>query len=224
MNRVPRNDLGRDFFASAVVLVVLLLASPVGELRAEVIDRIAAIVNEEAITTSEIDQLAIIRFHERNAGESEEEYRRRLLSSMIAQMLRYRDVIRFGAIDVGVDEVEARVALIAARFPSEEAFEEALRTAEVSPEQLRALVRRQMQVEAYIEERFSPMIFVSLEEIERYYRDVWVEQRLDRGLPLLPLGSVREEIRGILKSEQLQGEIERWTRELRERASVDVYL
>ena len=191
---------------------------------AEIIDRIAAIVDDEAITTSEIDQLAMVRFFERGAGEDEEEYRRRILANAIAQMLRYRDVLRFGAIEVTSAEVDARIEQIRRRFSSDEAFLDALTTAEMSIEQLEAIAKRQIQVEAYINERFSPMIFVSLEEIERYYRDVWVEDRMARGLELLPLGSVREEIRGQLKSEQLEQEIERWTSELRERANVDIYL
>lgn len=205
---------------TAFALAVALAFSASGE----VIDRIAAIVDEEAITTSEIDQLALVRFFERRSGESTEEFRRRILSNMIAQMLRHQDVLRFGAIDVSTQEVEARVDRIRSRFSSAEEFQSALVTAEVSLEQLQALVKRQIQVEAYVNERFSPMIFVSLEEIERYYRDVWVEQRMERGLPLLPLSAVREEIRNQLKSAQLEQEIERWTTELRERASVDVYL
>lgn len=211
-----------------ILTILTLTASLAGPANGEIIDRIAAIVDDEAITTSEIDQLALVRFFERGSAESDEEYRRRILASMIAQMLRYRDVIRdvirFGAIDVSAEEVTARIERIAGRFPSEEEFQEALIAAEVSTDQLQAIVKRQIQVEAYIEERFSPMIFVPLEEIERYYRDVWVEDRLERGLPLLPLSAVREEIRTILKSEQLESEIERWTRELRERASVDIYL
>ncbi len=190
----------------------------------EIIDRIAAIVDNEAITTSEIDQLALVRFFVQRPDESEQEYRRRILSNMIAQMLRYRDVLRFGEIEVSAEEVEALVAEVRSRFESDEAFMAALARAEVSLPQLRAIAKRQIQVEAYINERFSPMIFVSLEEIERYYRDVWVEERLEKGLPLLPISAVREDIRNRLKSEQLEQEIDRWTTELRERASVDIYL
>lgn len=207
-------------FVPALALVAFL-SLPAS---AEIIDRIAAIVDDEAITTSEIDQLALVRFFVPRADESEREFRRRILSNMIAQMLRYRDVLRFGAIEVSAEEVEAMVREVRSRFETDEAFLAALATAEISIEQLQAIAKRQIQVEAYINERFSPMIFVSLEEIERYYRDVWVEERLEQGLPLLPISAVREEIRNRLKSEQLEQEIDRWTTELRERASVDIYL
>lgn len=206
--------------------LILLAVSFVvaGGSTAEIIDRIAAIVDEKAITTSEIDQLAMVRFYERLDDESDFDYRRRILSNMIAQTLRYRDVSRFGAIEVSKEEIDERISRVVERFDSREAFEEALDRAELSMEHLRSIAKREIEVEAYIAERFSPMIFVPLEEIEQYYRDVWVEERLEKGLELLPISAVREEIRARLKSEQLDQEIGRWTQELRERASVDVYL
>jgi hypothetical protein len=208
-----------------LIVALLLGAIPlVRPAEGQIIDRIAAIVEDEAVTTSEISQFRIVRIFQQRPDESDAAYDRRILDSMIAQMLRYRDVIRFGGVDVSSSEIENRVRRIAERFPSEEAFREALEFAEVSIERLHSIIRRQIQVEAYIEERFSPMIFVSLEEIERYYRDVWVVERLDRDLPLLPLSAVREEIRTRLKREQLEEEIDRWTQELRDRANVDIYL
>jgi peptidyl-prolyl cis-trans isomerase SurA len=204
-----------------ILLIVMPLALPV---EGEIIDRIAAVVEDEAVTTSEISQFRILRIFQQQPGESDDAYTRRILESMIAQMLRYRDVVRLGGAEVSAAEVEARIRNIVERFPSEEAFRAALETAEVTMERLQAIVRRQIQVEAFIEERFSPRIFVSLEEIERYYRDVWVEERLARDLPLLSLSAVREEIRARLKREQMEDEINRWTQELRERANVDIYL
>jgi peptidyl-prolyl cis-trans isomerase SurA len=204
-----------------ILLVVIPLALPA---EGEIIDRIAAIVEDEAVTTSEISQFRILRIYQQRPDESDEAYDRRILDSMIAQMLRYRDVVRFGGAEVSAAEIESRIQRIVVRFPSEEAFRAALETAEVPMDRLQAIVSRQIQVEAYIEEKFSPTIFVSLEEIERYYRDVWVEERLARDLPLLSLSVVREEIRARLKGEQLEGEISRWTQELRERANVDIYL
>ena len=89
---------------------------------------------------------------------------------------------------------------------------------------MRALVKRQLQVEAYIQERFAPLVFVSVDEIEAYYRDTWLPGRAERGLPPQPLISVSEEIRSTLRSQRLAQEIDVWTAELRERANVDVFV
>lgn len=201
------------------ILTVALVAPAASQ---TTIDRIAATVEREVITSSEIDQLVILRVVPRTSGEGEPDYRRRVLDTVIAQTLRFRDVERFGAADIPADAIEARLLEVRRRFGSDEEFAAALHRTELTIDDLRAILKRQLQVEAYIEERFSPLIFVSLEEIERYYRDTWVVQRRARGLDVPPLNEVREEIRNLLKAERLQSEIEKWTGQLRARANVDV--
>jgi len=112
---------------------------------------------------------------------------------------------------------------ISGRFSSPEEFARAVASVELTMDEVRALVKRQLQVEAYIQERFAPLVFIPNEEIESYYRGTWTEQRRKRGLAVPPLAQVREEIRTLLKSERLQSEIEKWTAQLRARANVDVY-
>lgn len=203
-----------------LVLTALLTT---GTAEAVVIDRIAAVVEQEVIPLSEINQLVTLRFIPRNAGESESQYRRRVLETMIAQALRYRDTQRFGAQTVPNDAVEARLLDIQKRFPSIQAFEEALRDTELTLDELKSLITRQLQVEAYIDERFSPLIFVALDQIEEYYTSVWAPQRRARGLDVPPLSEVREDIRSLLKAERLDEEIKKWTEQLRSRVNVDIY-
>jgi hypothetical protein len=205
-----------------LVALVLLLATRY-TLRAATIDRIAALVDRQVLTVSEINQLAEIRFFSRKVQQSEDDYRREILDRLIAQALRYRDVERFGAEDIAADSIEARLKEIQQRFPTIADFNAALQRAELTLDEVRALVKRQIQVESYIQERFAPMIFVSSEEIENYYRGPWSQQRRERGLPIPPLSQVQEEIRALLKSSRLEQEVERWTAQLRSRANVDVY-
>jgi hypothetical protein len=186
------------------------------------IDRIAAVVDRQVLTVSEVTQMVELRFFPR-AAKSDDDYRHDVLESLIAQALRYRDVERFGAADIPKDSIEARLHEIASRFPSPTDFAAAMQRAELTEEEVRALVKRQLQVEAYIQERFAPLIFVSNEEIESYYNGPWSAQRRLRGLPIPPLNDVREEIRALLRSDRLQSEVERWTTQLRARANVDIY-
>ncbi len=202
-----------------LILIVALipLAAP-----AVTVDRIAAVIDRQVITVSEVSQLVTVRFLPRG-NQSEDDYRREVLETLIAQALRYRDVERFGAEDIQRDSIEARLQEIQNRFASPAEFEAALIAAELTIDELRALIRRQMQVEAYIQERFAPLIYISNEEIEAYYPGPWSQQRRERGLPIPPLAAVREEIRASLKSARLQKDIEDWTSQLRQRANVDVY-
>lgn len=202
-----------------LVLIVALIP-PAGS--AVTVDRIAAVIDRQVITVSEVSQLVAIRFFPRKA-QNEDEHRREVLENLIAQALRYRDVERFGAEDIHKDSIEARMKEIQNRFPSEADFNAALVSSELTLDEVRALVKRQLQVEAYIQQRFAPLIFIPNEEIEAYYNGPWSQQRRERGLPLLPLSEVREEIRALLRSSRLQQEIEEWSSNLRVRANVDVY-
>ena len=135
---------------------IFLLALPVS---AVTVDRIAAVVDRQVLTVSEITQMVEIRFFPRLAPR-EEDHRRDVLDALIAQALRYRDVERFGAEDIPRDTIEARIVEIQRRFGSEAEFTAALARAELTLDELRALAKRQLQVEAYIQERFAPGVRV----------------------------------------------------------------
>jgi hypothetical protein len=180
------------------------------------VDRVAARIDQQVLTVSEIDQMREIHFFPTQDP-------REILDALIAQALRFRDVERFGAEDIPKDSFETRLQQIAKRFASPEEFADAVTRAELTMDEVRALVKRELQVEAYIQERFAPMIFVSNEDVEAMYRGTWSQQRRARGLPIPPLPEVQEEIRTLLRSSQLQTEIDKWTAQLRARANVDVY-
>ena len=202
-----------------LVFLGFLLALPAA---AVTVDRIAAVVDGQVVTVSEIAQMVDIRFFPRLAS-NDDEHRREVLDALIAQALRYRDVERFGAQDIPADTIEARVLEMQRRFASEAEFTAALARAELTLDEVRALAKRQLQVEAYIQERFAPLVFVTNEEIEEYYRSTWSPARRERGLAVPALSEVREEVRTAVRSSRLQVEIDRWTAQLRARANVDVY-
>jgi hypothetical protein len=199
----------------AIAFAVVLLAASC-QVLAVTVDRVAARIDQQVLTVSEINQMAQIRFFPNNDPQQ-------ILEALIAQALRFRDVERFGAQDIPKDSIETRLQEIQRRFASPEEFAAAIQKAELTLDEVRALVKRELQVEAYIQERFAPMVFVSNEDIESTYRGAWSEQRRQRGLPIPPLNEVREEIRTLIRSRQLQQEIDRWTAQLRARANVDIY-
>ena len=205
-------------------LIVLLCGGGLQPAIAATVDRVAAVVDRQAIAVSEVTQMVETRFFPRTAGQSEDDYRRGVLDSLIAQTLRYRDVERFGAPqDIPKDSIEGRLLEIQKRFASPAEFTAALQQAELSLDEFRALVKRQLQVEAYIQERFAPLVFIPNEDIDAYYRGTWSQQRRARGLAIPPISDVREEIRTLLRSDRLQQEVATWTTQLRARANVDVY-
>ena len=191
--------------------------------RAEIIDRIAAVVEGQVPTTSEIERLASTNIVPPIEGETQENYRRRLLGVAIDFVLQRKDAARFGLKEVLPEEVEANIDRLVARGETREAMIGRLARVGMTEENLRDLVRERLQVEAYIEEWFAPLIPVSLEEIESYYQSSWSQRRRDGGEPVPPLAQVREQLRELLRSERLEVEVRRWTEQLRNRANIDIF-
>lgn len=214
---------GRAALPIALGAALLLLATLGSPLAAVTVDRVAALIDRQVLTVSEVSQMVEIRFFPRPAKQSDDDYRHDVLESLIDQTLRFRDVERFGAEDISKDVIEARMREIATRFPASTDFDAAIARAELTPDEVRAQVKRQLQVEAYIRERFSPLIFVSQDEVEAYYRGTWSEERKASGLPVQSLAEATETVRTRLKASRLQEEIKKWTEQLRSRANVDVY-
>ncbi len=213
---IAMRDL-RHYFVLAI-LAAALFTPPAP---AAVIDRIAAIVDRQTLTVSEVTQMVDLRLFARRAT-GEDEHRREVLDALVAQAIRFRDVERFGAQDIPKDSIEVRLQEMQKRFSSPAEFAAAVTRTELSLDEVRALVKRQLQVEAYIRERFLPLVFVTNEDIESHYRDGWTAQRRERGLTIPPLSGVREEIRTTLRNQRLEIEIEKWTTQLRARANVDI--
>lgn len=205
------------------LFLLFVFAAAVEPASAVTIDRVAAVIDRQVITVSEVSQMVEMRLFSRQAKQTEDDYRHSVLENLIAQALRYRDVERFGAQDIPKDSIEARLQEIQKRFGSDAGFTAALQHTELTIDEFRALVKRQLQVEAYIQERFAPLVFIPNEDIDAYYRGTWSQQRRERGLAIPALSEVREEIRTLLRSDRLQKEIETWTTQLRARSNVDVY-
>lgn len=202
------------------LLFALSLAARAGS--AAIVDRVAAVVDRQVVTVSEVNQMVELRFFPRSAGQSDDAYRRSVLDLLITQALRLRDVERFGAEEIPKPSIDARLREISGRFSGEE-LSAALSRAELTADEIETLIKRQLQVEAYIQERFSPLVFVSNDEIDTYYRGPWSAERRKSGLAVPPLSDVRDEINKRLKSARLQEEVDKWTAELRARANVDIF-
>ena len=190
---------------------------------ATVVDRILAVVDENPILESEVDQLIGLGLVERLEEEDEAVYRRRVLSRLVEQRLRFHEIDRFGFAELPIEEVERQYAAFRDRFASAEEF--AARLAELGLDEtgLKQLVARQLMVLTYVEERLGPRVFVAMDDITAYYDEVLTPEMAAAGQDPPPIAEVREQIRQVVKQQRLNEEIDRWTEELRQKADVEDY-
>lgn len=206
------------------VLLALAILAPAaihGQAAAPTLaDRVVAVVDEDPILASDIEQAIGLGMERRRASEDDVGFRRRVLDALIEQRLRFHEVDRFGFTEVPVEEIEARYAEIRARFASQELFRARLREIGLSEEGLRQLVARQLMVLTYVEERVGAKVFVALDDIRAYYESTLVPEMARGGAVVSPIEEVREQIRAVLREQRLNEEIERWTGGLRAEADV----
>lgn len=186
-------------------------------------DKILAVVDEDPILASDVTRAIKLGLAQPSSGEAPAAFQKRLLSQLIDERVRFHEVDRFGFTEVPVDDIEAQVKKIHAGFPDERAFQKALAEVGLNLQGLRQLVTRQLLVVTYVEERLGPRVFISSDDINKYYRTVLTPEMQKRGQPLPPPDDVRDQIRDLLHQQKLNEEMAKWTDELRAKANVVVH-
>lgn len=215
--------------AALALLATALLADGAGAQPAELdgnrlVDRILAVVDEDPILMSEIEEVIGLGLAEPRPGEGRDAFRARVLDALVDERLRFHEVDRFGFAQVPVALIEERVAEVRSRFASAEDFARRLAELRMGEDELRQLVARQLMVLTYVDERLGARVFVGLDDIRAYYDRELVPAMRAEGQTPPSLEAVREDIRAVLKQQRLNEEIARWTEELRLAADIQLFL
>lgn len=213
----------KPLWIQAFSLLLLLFAGTVGAQEMELVDRIVAVVDEDPVLESDLDRAIGLGLVEAGVGEGEEAFRRRVLDQVIEEKLRFHEINRFGFSEISLSDVDRSYGEIQSRFRNKRAFAQSLDALGTTPEELRQLVARQLMVLTYVDERLGSRVFVSAEDIQRYYEETLVPEFRARREAIPGLDSVREQIRAVLKEQRLNEEITLWTEELRREADIEDY-
>ncbi len=93
-----------------------------------------------------------------------------VLEQLVDRELLYQESLKF-PVENKDGQVAEELAGIQARFPSPEAFQEALQTDGLSEEGLRDLIGRQVMVRHYVEGQMVPTVKVTDEEVGAFYKE-----------------------------------------------------
>ncbi|MBZ0111860.1 MAG: SurA N-terminal domain-containing protein [Thermoanaerobaculia bacterium] len=190
----------------------------------QLVDRILAVVDDDPILQSDLDQLVALDPNALRQGESPKDRDQRLLEDLVERRLRFHEVERYGFGDVPQGMVDEQLAQMEADYPSPESFEAQLSKIGLSREDLARRIQRDLAVLTYVDELLGARVFVGLEEIQKHYDTVLLPELRERNLEIPELDEVREQIREVLRQERLNQELGRWTEELRSKADVLIYL
>jgi hypothetical protein len=193
------------------ISILLLLAMfcwsrPRSLLHAEVIDKIAAVVDGRIITLSDIRLEHEIRAVLGDPSESDEA----LLKSMIDRALMEEEMAQFPSLEVPDEEVDERMTSITD-----------FRGVDISA--IRNAIVGKIQRRRYLELRYQQFIVVSSEEIEKEYETIFVPEAVKRGVAIPELKEIEESLRMILFEKKVSQEVEMSLRDLRARSNVETF-
>lgn len=143
----------------------------------EVVDRMVAVVNGgELITYSDLLwQLALQPGVPLDNPRQED--LRRVLGLLIDQRLVLQEAEKLPHVHAADKEIDDALADLIKRFPSLEEFHRRLDRVGLNAEQLHEIVHERLDMEKYLDFRFRSFTVVTPQEVEAYYRDVYVPRR-----------------------------------------------
>jgi peptidyl-prolyl cis-trans isomerase SurA len=198
-----------------VGLTILVTAS--WSARAEVIDRILAVVDTQIITLSDVR--AALRFG-LVPDDVSTDPTGAILQRLIDRRLMLVEVDRYAPPEPGEAAVNASVAAVERRFKDALGLEIALNQSALTREELRRHLRDTLRIESYLQQRFSTAVQVSDDDAVRYYREHPEDFMRDGRLRSF------EEVRDIARTRVIENQraafVRQWIDGLRKRGSVQL--
>ena len=193
-------------------------------LSAEIVDRIAATVNDTAIPESEVRKAMLVSALAPEPGESAEAFRTRILDALIDQYLEYQDAARFGPAPPDAAQIADAMKKLMDRLKAEGKDPAAeFAQAGMSDEDVQATLERQLVIQRYLKERFAPVAYADEEQAREEYSQRYVPAQEAAKQPVEPFDKVAEEMRRRASDRAFEEQVARWLKELRQKARIGIY-
>jgi len=165
-----------------LITVSLLIIVSIATLRAEVVNKIVAVINDEVITQSDLDKFFFpvkLKLEAEYRGKELEEAikvsRKDLLGKMIQDKLLLKEVEKYN-ITVSQNRIMNKLEAIKSGFPTEEAFNEAVAKSGMSVDDLKKRYHEQLLIDNFIFKVIKSNIQVSPQEVTEYYDEHKTEE------------------------------------------------
>lgn len=192
----------------------------------EVVDRMVAVVNgRELITYSDLLwQLALQA--DAPLDNPRQEDLRRVLDTLIDQRLIAQEAEKLPSVTPTAEEVRAELTRIIGFFPSQSEFYRRLNRVGLGEdsEQLREIVQDRVVIRKYLDFRFRSFTVVTPQEVEAFYRDVYVPRRRRQspGSIVPKLEDASAQIQNELIESKIESDIDAFLEEARTTAEITI--
>ena len=196
-----------------------------------VLDRVVAVVNNQAILSSDIDEEIRLSVLDAGMGGPGVLTRKHALDQLIGRALIQQQIRQQDAQAAGPSqaEVDARLLEIRKEIPacvrqncaSDTGWKAFLAVHGLTEERVETYLRYRLEILSFIEQRFRQGIRISPQEIQTYYHDTLLPQYAN-GEPAPALDKVAPRIEEILLQQQVNVLFDGWLNNLRKQGEVEV--
>jgi len=183
----------------------------------ELIDRIAARVENDIILLSDVRTLGRYQMLVDGKSESESQLLDRLIDQWVVQ--NEADASRFPRPTDA--EIDQGVAALKKSFPSLQEYEERRKQSGLSEQQVRDKIATQIHLTNYLDSRFRPSVQVDAKAIEDFYNSAVLPRAKARGQEAPSLEASRDVIQEALVQQSIDAQADQWLKESRSRIHVE---
>lgn len=214
MKKNSHSSLGR-------YLLVMVLAAPwmAGGAETEIIDKIVAVVGDEALTASEVDrQVAFEAFDSEIPIDLSADHRRRALSLLIQRLLVRREMELAGLPGATAGQVSAQLKRSEQTFGGSVRFRNLLSRYGLGKEDAAAFLQEQLNFERFRDLRFRTGMVIPREEVEDFYKREYGSRQ---GAPNSPkIEDVYRQIEDELTEQRVEPLFNDWLQQVRSRTRI----
>ena len=207
--------------ASLLIWLILALCMSPTAVCGEIVDRVIAVVDDQVITLTDLHWF--IRWRGFQVPEDEqgrESFLRDVLNQLINQRLVVKESAKTPFAAAARTEVDDFFNRYLEQFPTQQDFQSRLNDLGMGESDIRAIIRRQIAVNKFIQYRFEPFVIVLPDDIQDYYENEFVPELARDSQPVPPLSLVQETIRQILSVRRTTDRLENWLQSARSRAQI----
>lgn len=184
---------------------------------AVVIDGIAAIVNRDIISRSELYELEHLDLRISGLPSRENLLQERIDHHLVLQQLREQPPIM-----VPDEEVYAAIHSYSEHRGGMEKLVEFLASIGMNYQGLQQEVREQISIRNFITDRFRPFVNITIDDVETYYHEIYKPERDRMGLETGPFLESFPEAQQSLIESRIQGSLAEWLQALRKEATLSI--
>ncbi len=193
-------------------------SAPSAAATGETIDGIAARIDTDVITDSEVRELADFQMLVDGSSKSRDELIQELSDQWIVR--GEAEAARFPRpSDKDVDNAYNQLVK---QFASQEEFDKRCAQAGLTVDAVRRQLSEQLYLSRFLDFRFRPAAEISDADVQKYYDDEFVPQLKAKGEAVPPLDKVQQTIREVLIQRDITNRADQWLADTRSRLQIDV--